>query len=254
MAGSHRPPSTGKGLVTVLPTPARSRSPSRRRSRPTAPDPGCTSTECQKDIGEPANFREANFEKASRDGSKVFFSSPQQLVDGAKQDPDPEDGAVDSGEPVSAPNKGCEDTKGANGCNLYEYDLGEDPVTKKPVGLVLISGAESPGVEPKVQGVAAVSEDGSHVYFVAKGELTSKPNTEGDHAVEGETNLYVRDTVTGTTAFIATLAPSDVWQWNNDNAVGQPMNVTDDGRFLVFTSTSSPHERRCEPGAAGVPV
>ncbi len=207
-----------------------------RALSPNAPDPGCTTTECQKDISEEANFREANFEKASRDGSKVFFSSPQQLVNEAKQDPNPEDSAVDRGDPVTAQNKGCEVTQGANGCNLYEYDSTEDPVTKKPVGIVLVSGAESPSVEPEVQGVAAVSEDGSHVYFVAKGELTSKPNVEGVTAIEGEDNLYVRDTVNGTTAFVATLALSDIREWVNDNSSGQPMNVTDDGRFLVFTS------------------
>lgn len=225
---------------------------------PAGVDEGCTTSECQKNITETTGFRDANFEKASRDGSKVFFSSPQQLLDGASQDTNEEDSAVP--QPGATP-KGCTVTKGEGGCNLYEYDFNENPVTKKPVGLVLVSGGDSSGLGPEVQGVAAVSEDGSHVYFVAKGILTSEPRegasgkciaelAPAELAAEEATkegkcrpkqgaeaeNLYVKDTLTGRTSFIATLAPTDAAQWEY-NAAGTPMNVTDDGRFLAFTTT-----------------
>ncbi len=238
--GQPQSPVDGRGVCTVAVDACTVAVSEPRAFSASAPDPGCTSVECRADISEPVNFREANFEKASRDGSKVFFSSPQQLVDGAKQDPNPEDSAVDRGDPVSHPDKGCEAAVGANGCNLYMYDSARDPVSGEPVGLVLLSGAESAAVQPRVQGVAAVSEDGSHVYFVAKGELTGRPNPEGAVAEEGKDNLYVRDTVSGTTAFVATLPPTETEarQWTNDDSSGRPMNVTDDGRFLVFTSVA----------------
>lgn len=215
---------------------------------PVAPDAGCTSEECLKDVSEPANFRDANFEKASRDGSRVFFTSPQKLLDGATQDGDEEDGAV-----PSENEKGCASTVGANGCNLYEFDFNE------PEGhrLVLVSSGDSSGLGPEVQGVAAVSEDGSHVYFVARGKLTNEPRggEEGicisalDSAELAEElatregncrpkrnseNLYVWDAATGKTAFVATLESSDARQWSPGTP--EPMGATDDGRFLVFTS------------------
>jgi hypothetical protein len=224
------------------------------------PDEGCTEVKCRADITEPANFRDANYEKASRNGSKIFFTSTQRLLNNATQDSDAEDSAVPQlGE------KGCDGsskslgTMGPNGCNLYEYDLEENPVTKQPFGLSLVSGGDSSGLGPEVQGVAAVSEDGSHIYFVAKGVLTREPRgdktgaciaelTPAELAVEEETkegrcrpkreadNLYVRDTETGETEFIATLSEADNNQWLF-NAEGAPMNVTDNGGFLVFTST-----------------
>ncbi len=194
-----------------------------RALSPTAPDPGCISSECQKDIGEEANFSGADFEGASADGSKVFFTSTQRLLDGATQD----------GED-SATRGGCQQTTGANGCNLYEYE----GVGSADGHLVLLSGGDSSGLGvggPQVQGVAALSEDGSRVYFVAKGVLTKELNTEGREAQAGAENLYLKDTTSaGPPIFIATLATADSFQWQKNYEF--PMDVTADGRFLVFTS------------------
>ncbi len=207
------------------------------------PDPGCTTPVCEANIDNEANFRDANFEGASTDGAKVFFSSPQQLLNGASQDnaSHEENGELtqDGAVPVNG-RKGCaHTTPGAGGCNLYEYDFAENPETGKPVGLVLVSKADASGGGvggPRVQGVAAVSEDGSHVFFVAKGVLTATANVEGASATEGGDNLYVTDTVTGRVAFIATLAPGDASQWRYDGH--EPMDTTGDGEFLVFTSSA----------------
>ncbi len=207
---------------------------------PEAPmaDPGCASSECEANIEDEANFRDANYEGAAAGGGKVFFTSTQQLLNGATQDSDPEDSAV-----LRNNEKGCAVTKGPNGCNLYEYDFEENPETGKPVGLVLISKAEAGGVEPRVQGVAAVSEDGSHVYFVAQGKLTDTANPEGATAVPGGENLYVTDTGTGQVSLIATLKAGDAaeggdaaqWQFNG----AEPMDVSGNGRYLVFTSAAA---------------
>lgn len=219
---------------------------------PAPPNEGCSTPECTASTTEPANFRDANFEGASADGARVFFTSPQQLLDRATQDPNPKDSAVNQGR--------CEAPVGANGCNLYEYEF----VNGTEGRLKLLSGGDSSGLGPEVQGVAGISEDGSHVYFVAKGVLTREPRgdegeeelclkelspvekSEEETTKEGrcrpkkeQNNLYVIDTSTGKTAFIATLSPSDSAQWpfngESSNHHG-PMEVTDDGRSLVFTS------------------
>jgi hypothetical protein len=93
-----------------------------------------------------------------------------------------------------------------------------------------------------VQGVVRISQDGSHVYFVAQGVLTSTPNGQGQVAQAGEDNLYVfeRDAAfpNGRTSFIAKVAPSDeaLWGSEHDSDSGRPAQATPDGRFLVFQS------------------
>jgi hypothetical protein len=171
---------------------------------------------------------DALFGRASSDGSRVFFTSTQQLTDGASEDSQAGDSAT----------KGCKDTTGPNGCNLYLYDFA------RPGGdqLVDVSSGDSSGGGPRVQGVVAASPDGSHVYFVAKGVLTGAANNQGQSASSGGENLYVyeRDASFpgGHIAFIGTLSAanigfggSDSFDWTQAIA-----NVTPDGRFLVFTS------------------
>ncbi len=195
----------------------------------------CTSSECL--ISAP---RDAEFQGQSEDGSKAFFTSTQQLTDGASEDSNISD---------TANQTGCTQTPaGASGCNLYEYDF------DNPAGhnLVLVSAADGsvdgPVVAggPRVQGVMAISSDGSHVYFIAQGVLTSVANGDGQSAQNGAENLYVfeRDATypQGHIAFIAALPGEAVgfvaegvdgsqWVDGVNNA-----NVTPEGRFLVFTS------------------
>jgi hypothetical protein len=184
------------------------------------PNPGCATAQCLA-----APLASANYEGASADGTKVLFTSTQQLLDNASEDSSPEDDAT----------HGCTNTTGPNGCNLYEYELGSGGGGRT----LLVSGGDTSGLGPGVQGVAATSDDGSHVYFVAKGVLTSTPNRSlavGQQLpAAGADNLYLyeRDTAypNGHTSFIATLAPGDHSQWSEE-----PMNATADGRYLVFTS------------------
>ena len=179
---------------------------------------GCTSGECVAAQSAPQN---AEFEGASSDGSRVFFTSAQQLSDNAS-----------SGE-----------------SNLYESvcvlpcgDHGEEPAAKERV-LVDVSEAEGskPAVGgPRVQGVMAISSDGSHVYFVARGRLAGNAGALGSVAVEGQDNLYVY-AAGQPLRFIATLPPADeeafvrgtTREWDEGISLA---NVTPDGRFLVFLS------------------
>lgn len=180
---------------------------------------GCTSAQC---LASPVGA--AAYQNASIDGSKVFFTSTQQLTNGASED--------NSGD--TALGRGCSKTTGANGCNLYEYDF------NAPAGdnLIDVSAGDTSGGGPRVQGVMAVSSDGSHVYFVAKGVLTGAANSQGQSALDEVDNLYVfeRDAShpEGHVAFVATLSESDFREWYAPSST--VANVTPDGRFLVFRS------------------
>jgi hypothetical protein len=108
---------------------------------------------CQTSSTE-TELKKAFFEGASQDGTKVFFLTAQELLPGQK------------------------------GMNLYEYDFNGPEHGR----IQLVSGGSS---EPAVQGVVRVSQDGSHVYFVAKGVLTAGKNAEGKEPEAEADNLYV---------------------------------------------------------------
>ena len=173
----------------------------------------------------------ANFEGASGDGSRAFFTSTQQLTDAASEDGAPGDGAVAVG---GAGGHGCTATTGPNGCNLYLYDF------SNPAGdeLTAVSAGDTSGNGPRVQGVFGISRDGSHVYFVAKGVLAANLDATGHSARSGANNLYAYDASSGATSFIAALPDSDqgLWQLQTGGPSGFGANVTPDGRFLVFPS------------------
>jgi hypothetical protein len=183
-------------------------------SEPILPPGQCTGS-C-----ETAEHRPGFFAGASEDGSKVFFTTEQPLLNSDK-----------------------DTTK-----DLYMAEL-EGARLKR---LVMVSEGETagppneddptPGEGSEVLGVARISEDGSHVYFVATGVLTQAANGQGKQPEPGADNLYLFDTSTQRTTFVATLSGEDegIWQ-RNDNR--RPVVATPDGRFLVFVSHADPlHE------------
>ena len=138
---------------------------------------------------------------ASADGSKVFFTSNRQLTD---SDLDSTNGFGFTG------CAGGEIEQG--GCDLYMYD--SSPPAGKP-NLVQVSAGEAVagdhptiGSGADVRGVAGISMDGSRVYFVAKGRLTSG-------GTKGANNLYVyqRDAAhpDGRIGFVAALFWPVAW-------------------------------------------
>jgi hypothetical protein len=145
----------------------------------------------------------AEFRGASVDGSKVFFATEQQLLAGDTTE------------------------------NLYEYDF-DNPAEHK---IVRVS---SGSPTPEVLGVARVSADGSHVYFLARGVLTEGENAQGLQPLQGGDNLYVfeRDAAypNGHLAFVATLSEADGADWSSQDE--RPVQATPDGRFVVFESTA----------------
>ncbi len=157
-----------------------------------------------------------NFEGASEDGRRVFFTSTQKLTNDA----------TDQSADGDATEAGCAGmTATGAGCNLYEYDF------SKPEGarLTLISGGE-------VLGAVDMAEDGGRVYFVSKGVLgAAGANEFGKSPVAEQPDLYVYDTATEKMAFIGTLSSSDQSDWKS--TFERPVQVTgESGRFLLFLS------------------
>ncbi len=159
--------------------------------------------------------RHAEFVGASADGSRVFFTSAQQLTNDASEG--------------DSTDRTC-DLVGGSGCNLYQYDFAA------PGGhsLVAASVGDASGGGPRVQRVLGFSADGSHAYFVAKGVLSTAANSQGVIASDGAENFYVfeRDAryPDGHVAFVGTLSGSDL------SVNSQGVDVSPDGRFLVFMS------------------
>ncbi len=167
-------------------------------------------SECTRTSGDPAGacnaVAAANFAGMATDGSRVFFTSTQQLVNG--------------------------DTDQGN--DLYECDI--PPGTPAPVGtanpcasLTEVSGSSTGA---NVENVVKVSEDGSRVYFVAQGVLAGNLGTNDAAAVAGDHNLYVweKDAAhpAGQTTFVAKLEANDIFRSQS----------TADGRYLLFDTAN----------------
>jgi hypothetical protein len=118
------------------------------------------------------------------------------------------------------------------GGELYVYDHASGKTTSLTAG----HGGSEPSGEVQ-ETVSNVSEDGSYVYFVARGVLASG-------GTRGEDNLYVsHDTPDGwATSWIATLAADDKPSWYATEDFAVPFladvssRVSPDGRFLAFMS------------------
>jgi DNA-binding beta-propeller fold protein YncE len=105
-------------------------------------------------------------------------------------------------------------------------------------------------VSKGVKGVAGVSEDANKTYFASTEAIAgSGQNSEGDEAIAGEPNLYLREAgVGGGISFIATVTSNDVSPPPGTNnvtlAAGSPVfrgsRVSADGVHLAFMSAGSP--------------
>ncbi len=190
----------------------------------------------------------ARFWAASADGSAIYFTSKAALTRASDTGPEERSEAEkEEEEETGKPNENP-------GNDLYRYDTN----TLTLSDLTPNAGSEGRvGEEPdrngaSVLGVVGASEDGSYVYFVAKGWLAKGAQT-------GEPNLYVWHETgedAGTVTFIATLqAPtateeknlelmrtgpsvlygSDLADWTSHPTESQAY-VTPDGRHLAFMS------------------
>ena len=151
------------------------------------------------------------FQTASSNGSKVFFTDSQQLTAGSDagfQNPD-----------------------------LYECEVVEiqEKLSCRLKDLTIdLNTGESAGVQGAVLGA---SEDGSFIYLIATGVLSSTETAVKEKALSGEDNLYVLHEEGGswTTQFIAVLSPEDVNDWSME-LTRHTSEASPSGRYLSFMS------------------
>jgi len=150
------------------------------------------------------------FQYASSDGSRVFFTDESRLTSSA---------TATTGKP-----------------DLYEYDTS----TKALKDLtVTATGAAN------VRAFSGASEDGSHLYFMAKGVLTEAQNADGESAVEGQPNLYLVEE--GAVTYIATLDPTadgSAWGDELEPVDGEvPLPSAGAGAATILATATSPSGR-----------
>jgi hypothetical protein len=126
----------------------------------------CTGV-CATDETVPGDRGEAVFQGASADGSKVFFTSTQPLVNEAV----------------------------GKGNGLYEATVTGEGSETHVSSLELLAG--------EVSSVAPVAGEGTRVYFVSESELTTTANANGEKALAGAPNLFVADPGTPGVAFVS---------------------------------------------------
>jgi hypothetical protein len=133
------------------------------------------------------------------------------------------------------------------GNDLYRYEPAGDTLEDMSADQGDENGAE-------VQGVLGVSEDGSHVYFAANGDLdeggpasSGNCQTQGAHGpllgTSGSCNIYLRSGAG--TKFVARVKGSDALDWTGtprelgatSSYEPKPSFLSEDGEVLLFRST-----------------
>jgi hypothetical protein len=144
------------------------------------------------------------YESASADGDVVYFISPNQLVSGDSN----------------------------LGPDVYRFDF-DAPVGAR-LRLVSRPVDPAPGLDSDLRGIVRVSEDGSRVYLVAGSVLDDAPNSQGQVAVEGESNLYRYEAGADSLHFVGTLDAAGDGELTK---LLRPAQLADpQGRYLVFAS------------------
>lgn len=187
-------------------------------SKCTEPEKACTVRIDIKQLGASgAGTPRPIFQGANVDGTVVFFTDSQQLTDDASP----------------------------HGADLYRCELPAGSVAAGCSSLTNISVPTVGGENAEVRGIAAaVTADGSRVYFVAEGVLDEAPNKLGDAAVSGQPNLYLWQQGAGV-RFVATLTEEDATDWGESAFIPFSSSgaltaaASPGGRYLGFMSQRS---------------
>lgn len=198
-------------------------------SKPPTEEESCVKVVlCQK----AASRASAEFVGASEDGSRVYFKTNASLVSEDR----------DASEDLYMATIGCSDN-----------DVGCPPSQRVVTSLAQVSKTQAPNEAAEVQGVLRVSPDGSHVYFVARGILSTEPDSQNATAVKGADNLYSYNAELRQVRFVGDLCSgrqvsgttedtdcpntngSDLSLWSGSE-VSEAQTAGNDGRFLVFST------------------
>ena len=146
----------------------------------------------------------ATYMDASRDGSRVFFTA----------------------------NAGLADESSVAGTDLYEYDF-EKPEGERLTDLSIST--EAGGAQ--VAGMLGESEDGSRVYFAARGQLL--PGHGNSFAENQSADTYsIYGESGGSLDFVGTVTAEDVEYALVNGREDWRSHVSADGRFLLFESSA----------------
>jgi Tol biopolymer transport system component len=149
----------------------------------------------------------ATFQGAAKDGSRVYFTTTAQLL-----------------------NSDTDQTNDLYACDLPTTSQAPTGTANPCSALHQVSGP-APGAQ--VENVVSVSDDGSSVYFTAKGVLATNKDALGEAAVAGDHNLYVWHTDAAKPAGQTTVGAR-----LDANDLGGAAQTTADGTVLVFTTAS----------------
>lgn len=182
----------------------------------------------------------AYYQTASPDGSHLFFVANYGLT-----------ATPGAGWPTSCvyrPGSVGTQGSGGQGCDLYDYNVETEQLTDLSPD---DNPADTQGAE--VSGVVAASDDGSYVYFAARGRLVpGYGNTYAqNHAGAGFANIYLAHS--GSLAFVATIRLADLSRHcaicgaaegtGGGNlmvrADARSSQTTPDGHYLLFTSSAN---------------
>jgi hypothetical protein len=176
------------------------------------------------------------FQGASADGTVVFFKDTRDLTADASP----------------------------AGYDLYHCEI---PPGSPAAGCANLTNISAPlkesGKSAEVLGMASgLSEDGSRIYFVARGILDKalNENEHGDSAVAGSPNLYLWEEGEGT-RFIASLDEEDKGTWGFRGTISGDVEasklsaaVSPSGRHLAFMSQRSLSGQANLDAASGEPA
>jgi hypothetical protein len=179
----------------------------------------------------------AQFQGASADGSRIFFTDRQRLTP---------DSTAEPGQGIGEP-------------DLYKCEM-LDIAGKLACDLKDLTVDRHAGEHANVQGLLfGISEGGMSVYLVAQGVLASNRNGNNELAVDGGDNLYELryESEDWSTIFIATLSAEDTPEWEGNqsyNSAYLTARVSPNGRYLAFMSAApitGYDNRDASPAAAG---
>ncbi len=163
----------------------------------------------------------AQYQTASSDGSRVFFTDKRRLTPDSTAEPAP----------------------GQEASDLYECQLVEED-GKLTCRLSDLTVDQNSGEHAAVQGlVLGASQDGTSVYAVAQGVLAGNVNGNGEAAQAGADNLYEWRLAGGqwATTFIARLASADKAEWEGAKLADTAYltaRISPNGRYLAFMSSA----------------
>ena len=194
----------------------------------------------QKAGAAPETEEYTHFWTASANGELVYFTSCQQLTD----DSTAIEGIGSHGNCVTSQTTAT----GGLDQDLYQYNVATGKLTDITVD-------PHPGKTADVQGVLGASEDGSYVYFAARGALTEGAIEAANSSAEAFDVYVWHDGVLRLVTTLeeqpngATAAESHAWDRPTKNRISR---VSPNGRFLAFESAQPLTEgATTTPGSPG---